>query len=111
MSAQFILRLLSSYYPSTYPKPTPGHYVVLWGQHVVGSIYQHEGGPQQRRWHWAISWPASGQALERGVVDSLAEAQAAFRVGWDRWAKRNNLPNDPADPANDIWPKPVGRRA
>ena len=55
--ADFVLRLLSSHYPETWTKPTPDHYVVIWGSLMVGTIYRHAGGPQNDRWSWSITWP------------------------------------------------------
>jgi hypothetical protein len=54
------------------------------GPHVIGSIYQLQGGPSDGQWKWSVTDIRLGAARPGtfGTVSSLDEAKEQLAIAW-----------------------------
>ena len=81
--ALFLRRSADQYPRARWPR-TDFDWVVLNGEHVVGSIHQLQGGPADGQWTWSVTDIRLGAARPDsvGVVDSLDKAKELLAAAW-----------------------------
>ena len=63
------------------------HLVVLYGDEVIGTLRQIDGGPQHGNWFWSITgcYVPPGTMTLYGTAETKEEAKAAFGKTFRKW--------------------------
>jgi hypothetical protein len=71
-------------------------YGVFSGEWWIGRIYQHQSGPKDLRWFWALHAPSKpGTMRISNQVPTLEVAEAEFEASgkqWKAWAMMEEVP-------------------